>query len=163
MPVEALIALIGTLLAALIGMISGVYAVWSQRRSTAASADKAEAEKEKITEEITKIVLERAREEVKSLRGENEFLEGENLALKKRVDNLEVVCEEIKTLRTEHQKAVEENVALKQRMTELEAEQKRLLQLVRRLEDGVRQLCKQVREAGLEPVFTVNEDDSHSK
>lgn len=75
-------SVIGYLLAALIGIIPGCYAIYAQRREKKAAAANLEAEARKLADEITERVLRRARDEMAELTEEN-------VALKKRLADFE--------------------------------------------------------------------------
>lgn len=163
------------LFTALIGITTGAVVPlilqWRSKGAEAAKskeeAEKTEAERKDIEDRITARVLERAQKEVESLSLKNEDLE-------KDVRKLEGLIAERVLIRTEefiafslekdelkkaNDKLMDRVQQLEDRCVIMQAEQERVLAKVACLERGIGLLCEQLSDAGMEPVFSIEELD----
>lgn len=123
------------LLAALPGIIPGTFALiglWRLRRT---QAERTDAERKDIEDQITGRVLARAKKEINGLSCENKMLKEDNEELSKRVQSLE-----------------ENSIVLHENHEKLQF-------LVVDLKDGVHLLCGQLSKVGIEPAFSIGELD----
>lgn len=128
------------LLSSLIGIIPGTLALiglWKLRKT---QAERTDAERKDIEDQITERVLERARKEINGLTLENEK-----------------VTKELETVKKDRVKLTGRVRELEARCRKMQAKHESLEQMVESLKDGIMLLCQQLSDAGVEPVFVLED------